>query len=407
MSAPPRPPGSLSWKDGPTRAWIVTTSKCNLNCTHCARSIEDFRAVAEATPDMAGTVFDRFERQVLPTLRTIQFGGTNLGEPMMVPTIADHVRRVRAQPEIREIKVQTNGTYLLKPERLEALVREGVRFLVSLEGVTPSSYQAVRGVEFDVLLRGLERLKALRAQYPESGSDLKLSFTVRYDTLPELIPLVELGARVGASQVSVTHFVPMKESQRYQSLCYHRGASNAAIAAAEARAHELGLRFVGPTPFELSAMDAPSGPPAAPARREPPCRHPWTSVSINERGDVSPCCATGAVMGNLTRQDFATIWHSKRYRTLRARVNSARPPWYCQGCVLRGVDMDSPDARFHTDEGYLLRGIGGTSGSGAQALTWARVRRSVAERLRATAARSAFGRRAVALLRAGYWRLNA
>jgi len=392
------------WKAGPERAWIVTTSKCNLNCAHCARSIEDFRAAAEATPDMQEAVFDRFEKQIAPTLRTIQFGGTNLGEPMMVPTIIDHVSRMRTQPGIQEIKIQTNGTYLLKPERLEAMVKAGVRLMVSLEGVTPSSYQLVRGVEFDVLLKGLERVRELRARYPDSGCELKLSFTVRYDTLSELIPLVELAARFDATQVSVTHFVPMKESQRYQSNCYHRGEANAAIAAAEHRARELGLRFVAPLPFDLSPMDGPAGA-APPKKREPGCQHPWTSVSINERGDVSPCCATGAVMGNIMREDFATIWHSKKYRTLRKRVNSSRPPWYCEGCLLRGVDMDSGTAKFYTDEGYLLRGIGATA-SGPQPLTWTRVRRTLADRLRATAARSAFARKAVSLLRAGYWRVT-
>lgn len=393
------------WKTGPERAWIVTTSKCNLSCAHCARSIEDFRVAAEATPDMQETVFDKFEREIGPTLRTVQFGGTNLGEPMMVPTIVEHVSRMRAQPRIREIKLQTNGTYLLKPERLEAVVKAGVRLMVSLEGVTPSSYQTVRGVEFDVLLKGLERLRELRAKYPDTGCELKLSFTLRYDTLSELIPLVELAARFNATQVSVTHFVPMKESQRYQSLCYHRGESNAAIAAAEKRARELGLRFVAPLPFDLSAMTGPEGAVRA-KKREPGCTHPWTSASINERGDVSPCCATSAVMGNLMKQDFAAIWHGKKFRQLRKRVNSSRPPWYCQGCLLRGVDMDSGTAKFYTDEGYLLRGIGATTSNGQEALTWSRVRRRIGERLRAAAAKSAVARKAVSWLRAGYWRVS-
>jgi MoaA/NifB/PqqE/SkfB family radical SAM enzyme len=393
------------WKAGPERAWIVTTSKCNLSCAHCARSIEDYRVAAEATPDMKETVFDKFEREIAPTLRTVQFGGTNLGEPMMVPTIVEHVSRMRAQPGMQEIKLQTNGTYLLKPDRLEAVVKAGVRLMVSLEGVTPSSYEAVRGVEFDVLMKGLERLRELRAKHPDSGCELKLSFTVRYDTLSELIPLVELAARFNATQVSVTHFVPMKESQRYQSLTYHRGESNAAIAAAEARARELGLRFVAPRPFDVSPMTEAEGA-IAPKKREPGCAHPWTSVSINERGDVSPCCATGAVMGNLMTQEFAAIWHGKKFRTLRKRVNSTNPPWYCQGCLLRGVDMDSGTAKFWTDEGYLMRGIGPSTSTGQEALTWSRVRRKIGERLRAVAAKSPVARKAVSLLRAGYWRVS-
>jgi hypothetical protein len=124
-------------------------------------------------------------------------------------------------------------------------------------------------------------------------------------------------------------------------------------------------------------------------------------VSVNENGDVMPCCATGAVMGNLKRDDFATIWRSKRYRRLRERVNSSRPPWYCDGCVLRGVDMESPVARFHTDEGYLLRGIGPGTPQAGEALTWSHIRRRLAERARAIQGRSTIARKTVSFLRAG------
>ena len=366
---------------GPERAWIVTTSKCNLNCVHCARSISEFREFAENTPDMEEAMFETFLQQVGPSLRTVQIGGTNLGEPMFSRKLEDHIDRLLELEHVEEIKLQTNGTYLLNTERMERLVRQGVRIMVSLEGVTERSYENIRGVKFVRVRDALVELKKIRARYPESRSELLLAFTVSYDTLAELVPLVELAFEVGASQVTVSHFVAIRQAHRYQSLVYHRGAANDAFAAAEARARALGVHYVGPEPFDIAPL-AEGAELANAVRSEPPCFHPWKSVSVSENGDVMPCCATNTVMGNLTKNDFETIWNSKRYRRLRERVNSSRPPSYCRGCLLRGVDLDSPNAKLYTDESFLLRSVGPDSDPSSVSDLFAGVGRSLVHRVR-------------------------
>lgn len=395
------PPPGADWRSGPERAWIVTTSKCNLNCVHCARSIPEFRAEAESTPDMEEEIFARFEEQVAPTLRTVQFGGSNLGEPMVSSKLEAYVERLKRLASVREIKIQTNGTFLWNRDRVQALVRAGVRLMVSLEGVREESYRSVRGLAFRHLMRGLREVKGMRAAHPGSGSELKLAFTVSYDTLGELIPLVEMAAEVGASQVTVGHLIPTRESQRSQSLCYHRGEANAAIAAAGKRAAELGIRFVAPRPFLIRSLEDDSA--RVERAPEPPCFHPWRSVSINERGDVMPCCATNAVMGNLRKDAFRTIWQGRRYRKLRERVNSDRPPWFCRGCVLRGVDLDSPSAEFHTEESYLLGAIGVTQELEPGEIL-DRARKALVRKARAQVLSNALARRFVLWLRGIYWR---
>jgi radical SAM protein with 4Fe4S-binding SPASM domain len=389
---------------GPERAWIVTTSQCNLNCLHCARSIPEFREAAEAVPDMDAEMFERFETQVAPSLRTVQFGGTNLGEPMMSRKLEEYVERLQKSDKLQEVKIQTNGTYLLNRDRLERLIRDHVRIMVSLEGVTDESYLKVRGVEFSKIKHALMLFQELRHAHPESKSDLLLAFTVRYDTLGELVALVALAAEVGASQVTLTHFVPVRESHRYQSLYYHRGEANEAFAAAEARARELGVHFVAPAPFALDSMadnglvridDAPA--------EEPPCYHPWTSVSVNEQGDVMPCCATNTVLGNLKRQNFESIWNGARYRKLRERINTANPPSYCRGCLLRGVDLDAPSAKLFTDEKFLLRPLGvGDAVTPKELLNGGR--RMLMQMVRRRIRSNGFTKRAALALRRLYWR---
>lgn len=392
---------------GPERAWIVTTSKCNLNCLHCARSIPAYRAEAEAVADMEDVTFGRFESQVAPSLKTVQFGGTNLGEPMFSRKLEGYIDRLKQSEKLREVKLQTNGTYLLTLARMERLVQQDVRIMVSLEGVTEESYKRIRGVSFGPILNGLRQFKTLRERNPGSKSELLLAFAVRYETLGELVPLVELAADVGASQVTVSHFRPVRESHRYQSLCYHRGEANAAVARAAARAAELGIHFVGPRPFDLPAMEEDGNRPPRQKGPEPRCLHPWKSVSINEQGDVMPCCATNAVMGNLGKDDFQTIWNGKRFRQLRQRVNSSNPPSYCRGCVLRGVNLDAASGQLFTDESFLLGAIGATTS--AENTSWIELehlRRSVMEKARRQILSSPFAKRVVLRLRRLYWNLR-
>lgn len=342
---------------GPRRAWIVTTSQCNLRCLHCLRSLPEFRAASQVTEDMSEPTFDKFESQVLPTLESVQFGGTNLGEPMMSSSFENHLRRIAHASAMQEIKIQTNGTLLSEP-RLILLVALNVRLMVSLEGVTQETYGAVRGHSFDRLVTTLRKYREAREANPNSRADLYLSFTVRYDTLGELDRLLDLAAEMAAGRVVVTHYVPIRESDRFQCLYYHRGEANAAFDRAARRADALGITFNAPAGFAAPIFGVTPGKNGLPHDGEPPCLHPWTSVSINERGDVMPCCGSTAVMGNLNQQEFAAIWNGRRFAQLRATVNTPRPPRYCRGCFLRGVDLDNPPARLPTSERFLLSRIG-------------------------------------------------
>ncbi len=399
--------GGVPTPGGPRLAWLVTTSKCNLSCTHCPRSIPEFEALADATPDMARETFERFVEQVLPTLERVQFGGTNLGEPTISRSFDEDLERIARAPSVRRVNVQTNGT-ALTPARLRRCVELGVRLTVSLEGTTGTSYFSVRGFPFERLMKALRLYKTLRDENPETGAELYLgNFTVVRDNLHELPALLELGKEVGADQITVCHLTPWRESQRYQSLYYHQAEANAAFDEALLRARELGVNLVLPTPFENVAFaDSKRDDVAPAARREPPCFHPWESVSINENGDVMPCCRTNAVLGNLRRQDFSEIWNGRRYQQLRARVNSARPPSYCRGCTLRGVDMEDKKARLYTDPRDLLRRIGFGGDGSVFASAGVEIQRRSIQWLRRTLEASAVGRRIKPGLQALYRRLK-
>jgi radical SAM protein with 4Fe4S-binding SPASM domain len=70
------------------------------------------------------------------------------------------------------------------------------------------------------------------------------------------------------------------------------------------------------------------------------CYHPWQTCSINELGDVTPCCIYWRKMGSLKRESFESVWNSRRFRKLRCSINTPKPDPICYSCRLPKFDND-------------------------------------------------------------------
>jgi len=385
----------------PSFAWVGLTSRCNLNCAHCQRM--HLRAQGVLKPrNMPVEVFDKIEAQLLPHLKRIQFGGNNFGEPLLIPNWDDVFERI-SRFGLR-ISVVSNGS-LLNSQRIAAMVRAGVEFNFSLEGAKPETYERIRGCGFDEFCAFVEETCRTRDQSPDCGARVNLGFTARRDNIEEVAELLSLSSRLGVDRLTITHFVPWAEEQRLLSLVYHKELANEQLALARREAQSRGLLLDLPALFPLDG-----GPPAVDVAGsngcagQAPCLLPWNSVSINENGDVMPCCATSVVLGNLKCADFHEIWNGRRYRKLRDTVNTPRPLRFCAGCGLRGIEIGADHAlSFPSDEAILLGGIGteanGKAPSGLRRVKQIITRRRWARRVLPTL--TEFYRRHAAFLRVG------
>ncbi|MBI3943115.1 MAG: radical SAM protein [Chloroflexi bacterium] len=374
--------GKLILESRPTFAWLAFTGRCNLNCAHCARRLRSFRALPE-TPDLTRELFDKLKAQLLPTLKRFQLGGNNLGEQLYAPTFDEYFTEMQQFPG-RPV-LQTSGM-LLNPERIKALVASGAQVNLSLEGATPGTYHNVRGRSLEELL-DFARLFHEERQRQGSTAELKLTYTSFYDNIREVPQLVYTCKEIGIDMLVLTHLMPLHEGQRYQSLVYHQSLANDIFDEAERLAQELGVKIATPQRFKIkplhkspepkefglinpqmipvgkdgakanangnanghkkaasSNVRTPQiiGPGRSTSKSMPICSHPWTSVSIDETGDVHPCCASGMIMGNLNENSIDEIWNNKRFQTMRATVNTPHPAFAdCRFCVLRGVELEN------------------------------------------------------------------
>lgn len=327
----------LTLSSRPRRVWFALTGRCNLACIHCPRI-----AGVSSDVDMEGDVLQRFKTEVLPLAEEVDFGGNNLGEQMI------HAEFLSALTDIRdagcEVQVTTNGTRLNEQNVVE-LAKRGVRLRISLEGIR-ETYHQIRGVPWEKLLEGLRAYQQAMHEHAEARPALEFGMTVFANNLDELPELVRIAKEIGARRIFVQHLIPKEESQRLQSLMFHRSSANKVFDETRRLADELGIDVRLPEPLACGEMSRRKATPTpetttAASEAEPalqPCYLPWTSVNILENGDILPCCVAGGelIMGNLKKSSFEDIWNGPAYRRLRKSVNSSNPHPTCKTCSMRG-----------------------------------------------------------------------
>ncbi len=337
----------------PSFAWIAVTNRCNLKCAHCQREFLKEQGLIKPQ-DMPWQIFNKLEAELFPHLERVQFGGNNFGEPLLASNWDSYFER--ANKYNVDVSIVSNAT-LLNPKRIKAMVDSGGEFNFSLEGITKKSYEAIRGCKFENFLNIFKKTCQEKVKMSESGARVNLGFTAFQDNISEVPRLIRTASQIGADRITVTHFFPWQESQRYQSLVYHKELANKMLGKAKKLAKELNLKADLPKPFRIyKNQDKPihHG-----VRSLSPCYHPWKSVSVNEKGDVMPCCATSVVLGNLKKSNFSEIWNGNKYKKLRETVNSSRPLTFCRNCSIRGIDIGSTDSLFFcSDESIILAAIG-------------------------------------------------
>ena len=79
------------------------------------------------------------------------------------------------------------------------------------------------------------------------------------------------------------------------------------------------------------------------------CDQPWSVLHVSRDGLVRTCCQHDAVLGDLTKNDFDTIWNGKAFREFRDRVRQGWMDAQCQRCTLSGFHRTAkiPTISYH------------------------------------------------------------
>lgn len=300
----------------PARLDIEVTTRCQLQCRHCARTL--FKA-NQAPVDMSPALFERI-------LDEAEFAGeivfVGLGEPLLHPQVDLLVKTASKQG--RRMKVVTNGL-AADPERLSRLRDAGLQEVTfSIDSTDAPRFSALRGdAALEVVLR----------HFSSVPSDLQKSIfvTLSQANAADLGELAKLARNHGLPAIAVSD-VNFGDNA---GAALHGGVVDKRLAAGLATAREAGVLVLGPHLHEVrdptrdyrhclvrSVSDL-----SARAARHTHCLAPWRIAVIGASGEVTPCnCAPQHPVGSLERESLRQVWTGAGLKTWRKSVTQGTNP---------------------------------------------------------------------------------
>jgi len=283
--------GKARLRSRPYTMLLDATNTCNLRCPTCLTGRGE-RGRPEGM--MSLEAFSRILAPLEDYLLLLEFN--HWGEPLLNRLLPAMIRHAEKRGVFTA--VSTNGA-LLSEQAIEDLLDSGPGLVsVSVDGVTEETHQRQRtGGRLDATL---ERMAALVRRRQERGLAR---------------PRIE-----------------------WQFIVFRHNEDQ--MAAAADLAHSMGVDNIA---FINGYHEDPCWAPRDPALREPlasyrsiqSCSSPWTTITVNWDGGVSPCCwgfYQQHDLGNLLQQGFEAVWNGRPYEQTRRLIaahqgrGSRRPP---------------------------------------------------------------------------------
>jgi len=319
--------------------WAIT-GKCNLKCEHCRgfpmEDISTERAkkliaeIAELRPDWV-----------------IVEGG----EPLLRKDIFELLGLMRQRQ--LEVHLITNGM-LINQQIVATLKQLGIRVMVSIDGATKATYEAIRnGADF-------ERVVQSARTYAGEGLLEAINFTLLKMNYREIPGIFELAASIGVKRITIIGLKPCHNfPQKLLTPAEYREAIQLTCQAAQKTGVEFFFDepFFWPTVRELGLL---AHLPAVGTG----ILVPSTSACIfgeylfiETNGEVKPCSFAPMTIGNVNEKSLGQIWRDalaspflQQLKDPKTRTGYCRNCQYledCKGCRSRTFilteDWFSPD----------------------------------------------------------------
>ena len=305
----------------PARLDVEITSRCQLRCAHCARTLcRDRREPA----DMPLPTFERLLDEAEHADELIFVG---LGEPLLHPDAERFVAAAAARG--LRLKLVTNGL-AADPDALARLRDRGLREVTfSIDSVDRRRFADLRGGA------PLDRVLSNFRATPE-GLKKSIFAALSRTNVSDLGALAALARENGLPAIAVSDL-----NFDENSGAALRGADLDAVLDKElAKARAAGVLVLGPHLHEVrdpakeyrhclvrSAADLTARP-----ERHAHCLAPWRIAVVGAQGEITPCnCAPFRPVGSLARHSLGEIWNGQAMAEWRRRV-AGNQESLCRNC---------------------------------------------------------------------------
>jgi putative metalloenzyme radical SAM/SPASM domain maturase len=205
---------SAALRNFPTKLFVETTTRCNLNCFMCVKQNQGSE-VSEG--DFSPELFDRLESS-LSHVETLILNG--IGEPLLNPHLESFIRRAKKlMPPAGWVGFQSNG-HLLTHLRAVSLVDAGLdKVCISIDAIAPEQFSNLReGGDVDAIDMALSALKHARIMCNRPEVEIGIEFVAMQSNIRELPATLEWAASRGASFAIVTHVLPYDELHAHEAV---------------------------------------------------------------------------------------------------------------------------------------------------------------------------------------------
>lgn len=303
----------------PLYALIGSTDRCNIKCAMCPRQDPEL-TMSEMSLKQYCNLIDR-----MPYLHAVSPVG--LGEPLLHKDIFEMIKY--SKKKNIDTSLYSNGT-LLTPEIAEKVLDSGLDVIsFSFDGATPETFESIRsGARYYDVYDNIRYLVDLR---DESKSSLKIQLeaVMMRDNLSEMPALIrvahDLGVdSIGFGDLECSYNIRFSEDDQLRTTA-DRAYLLEIVNETYKQAAELGVEISDFPKLEQQKKWSPKD----------GCKYPWIYISINTKGDVTPCCAAKKIVfGNVFSNSIEEIWHGPEFATWRERMKSDNPPNECTRCVM-------------------------------------------------------------------------
>ena len=249
------------------------------------------------------------------------------GEPLLREDLFDLLELMR-QKQL-EVHLITNGM-LLNPRIITTLKQLGVKVMISIDGATPATYEAIRnGASF-------ERVVEQARNCAKEGLLEAINTTVLKSNYTEIPAIMELACSIGVPRVT---FIGLKPCTNYTEELPSPQEYGEAIRLVCQSAQETGVEFFFDEPFFWATVKEWGLPTRTPAVGTG-ILLPSTSACIfgeylfiEPNGEVKPCSFAPLILGNVNEKPLAEIWQEVLTSPFFQQIKDPNTrTGYCRNC---------------------------------------------------------------------------
>jgi radical SAM protein with 4Fe4S-binding SPASM domain len=284
---------------------LEPTSKCNLRCPMCARTIYPEIISMRNNVDMPFANFKKLMDEVGNKVLFLFLW--NFGEPLMNPDIFDIIKYAKKKNIFTLI---STNAYLLDEKNARKLVDSGLDYLIiSFDGASKESYEQYRkNSDFSRVVGNIEGLMRIRKETGKALPFTNLQFILMKHNVNEIGEIKKLAERLGVDRLSFKKTILYDEKLKENLLPDEEK-------------------------YKFNFYNKPSG------QENIRCDRPWVHTVINCEGAVLPCCDDikyANYMGNALESGVKNVVNNEKYAAFRRQVTAdIRKIPICKVCPRR------------------------------------------------------------------------